>query len=184
MSGFALSPSSPAPDESLSRMMKAALRRDDAAAVKEMLQAIAGALGAHGCALWQVRPEFLDGDGNPDRLPPDARLFVVADSYPQSVVCAYHDLRMSSATGTAILEGRVNIPDVRVDDRVDKTNPFVPKSGILSLCSVRIALDERTPGAITVYRCRVGGFTEYEIKLLEGLAEHVPILYQTIQDRL
>jgi signal transduction histidine kinase len=171
----------------LSRIVSAALARSDLSVLRDMLLLVAREVNAHGCALWQVQPSGRfrrDNSGDPASLPLDSRIFVLADGAPEGLVCAYHDVPWTSATATAIREGRVNIPDISKDDRVNKTGDFLLRAGIQSMCSVRVMIDEQTPGALTVYRRELGEFSEVELSLLEFMAAHIPMLYRTVRDRV
>jgi len=173
-------------ERALSRLVSAALARSDLSVLRDMLLVVAEEVGAHGCALWQVQPpgRLEQNTGDPASLPTSTNIFVLADGVPGELICAYHGIPWRSATATAMREGRVLVPDISRDDRVYRTGDFLVHGEIQSMCSVRIHIDEKTLGALTVYRRELGNLGEASLSLLEFLAEHIPMLYRTVRDRV
>jgi len=175
---------SAAREAALSRLISAALDRTELSVLRDMLLVVAQSVRADGCALWQVQPSGRTPTGATATfsVPDDARIFVLAAGVPGDLVCAYHNVPMTSATGTAMRCGRVSVPDISRDPRVGMTGQYLLGAGIQSLGSVRILMDDGMPGAITVYRKSPGDMAESDFQMLEFLGSHIPALYRTVRD--
>lgn len=171
------------PQDALSRLVSIALSRPDLSVLSEMLLEVARQLDAHGCALWQMEPRLpgmrVREEKGDDKIIAIAAGFVDRLHYPE------HDLMSEVPSGVAMKTGLAqriaNFSGVPVPERA---TAWLSRTGVKSLCSVRVQLDENRAGALTVYRQRTGEWSEGEVRLLEYFAVHIPALYRTVRDRV
>ena len=166
-----MSPMPVADDISLSRVVGMALAARDLSGLEEMLKEIAKQCQGFGVTLWQA------GEHN--------RLFVLAHGFEdEKTICAYHALPLDTATGKCLELGECEVPDCEADPGVDKENDFYKQEHPGSLFSVRIRFQEKTPGAVTLYRREKGQFPEPVKNVFKLFAERVPDLYDAILNRV
>lgn len=161
-------------------LLSTALRQDHRTGISEMLKAIAQAVEATGCILWQETPlsRF-------DQEPPVGELFVLAEWFPGEDRCNIHNLPFQSATGQAILSQQpVLVSEIYTDPRVDRTDPFLTRMDIRTFCSLPLTFLDQTHGALNAYRNTSLPFTDTELSVLQELAHLLPSLYQTITDKV
>jgi signal transduction histidine kinase len=164
-------------DHVLGKLVTAALETSDLSALQTMLSVVAEALASDACAIWQVQPRM---PGSRRGWTAEPKIFAVA-AYPGSPY-PEHDLPLTVPSGRA-MDGRLSEADLWKSGNVEHREGYLKQAGLNSLCSVALRMDRNTPGSLTVYRKRVGEWTESEFRLLEFLAEHVPRLYTTVRER-
>ncbi|HYU30915.1 MAG TPA: GAF domain-containing protein [Thermoanaerobaculia bacterium] len=153
-------------------LVTVALSQERRSGLAEILRAVAEAVGAMGCILWQETPAA-------------NQLFVLADWWLGSVRSYRHNLSLeNSATGQAILHQTVVVVnDVNTDSRVDRHDGFVERAGIFCFCSIPLKIAGKR-GALALYRTVPQPFEEQDLSRLSELASLLPSLYQTIVDRM
>ncbi|MFO1431008.1 MAG: GAF domain-containing protein [Candidatus Competibacteraceae bacterium] len=161
------------------KLVNTALRQTERAGLSEMLGAIAQAVEAERCILWQVTPVSRLEDE-----PPSGQIFVLAEWCTNGNYYTAHNLPICSAIGEAIhKKSPINIENVDNDPRV-KFKEFLKKKGICCFSAVPITFLDGVQGALSVYRSINRPFTQTEIEELEKLAELLPNLYQIIVDKV
>src|SRR3989440_6911470 len=139
-----------------------------------MLRAIAEAVDAYGCVLWQVTPASkLDAD------PPQGTLFVLAQWVRDNRYVALYNLPLKSISGHAVLTQKsINVPDISKEP-LNVLSSFQKVTGIKAMCSVPITFVDGKKGTVNVYRNVAPPFTDDEVQTVEQLASLVPALHQT-----
>ncbi|HMV50705.1 MAG TPA: GAF domain-containing protein, partial [Blastocatellia bacterium] len=162
-----------------------ALEQRRLSGLSELLRLITKATNAYGCILWQVVPG-LDLQADPS----NGLLFVLDQWMPGTHPLLMHNLPVTeSIVGEAAHTGRtINVKDVPNDDRVFKTNSWVPNAGIQSMCATPIKLrgksSDNVIGVLSLYRNLPQPFEESELLQSEQLARLIPSLYSAIRDRV
>jgi signal transduction histidine kinase len=140
-----------------------------------MLRDIAESFRAFGCILWEVSPL-----SDLTAAEPAGYLFVLAQWFPNELICTIHDLPFHSATGTAVLGGEpVNISNAATDSRAYRY-PFLVENGIGSFCCVPLAFFDGKRGSLNLYRQEVDPFSEAELSQIAEAAAIIPSLYQAL----
>jgi len=154
-----------------------ASKQYDFKGIRAILQAIAEALEADACILWEVSP------GN--RPIEERYLFVLADFFSGlEPPPAWHYLSMRSHTGQAILHRQtVNVTDLAATPAPAEDQEFIRRCGIRVFCSTPIELRGRK-AAINLYRRRNEPFQQDELQQLELIAGLVPYWYDSLVNRV
>ncbi len=166
-------------DEKVINFASTALRQDKLSGLSEMLRAIAEAVDAWGCVLWQVAP-----GSKLDATPPRGTLFVVAQWLQDNSYVALYNLSLESVSGHAVLtEKTKNVPDI-FDEPLNVLTAFQQAAGIKTMCSVPVTFVDGIKGTVNVYRNVSRPFSDEKVRTVEQLASLVPALYETIRDKV
>ena len=165
-------------DAKLINFVSTALRQDKLSGLSEMLRAIAEAVDAYGCVLWQVAP-----GSNLEANPAQGSLFVSAQWLRDESYIALYNLSLESISGRALrTKTPINVPDILGEP--PNLTPFLETTRIRTMCSVPITFVDGIRGTVNLYRNVSQPFTEKEVRTLEELASLVPALHQTIRDKV
>ena len=144
--------------------------------MSDTLADIARMTASTGCILWECSDELSTGARD--------HLYVLAQWFPESF-CAVHDLPMQSVTGEAVSSGTPqNVPNIAVDSRVHRSDPFLREQGIRSFCSIPLAMPGARRGALNVYRQSLGGFTTQEVALFSMIGPLLGPMYAALSERV
>jgi signal transduction histidine kinase len=167
-------------DSKVINFVSTALQQNKLSGLSEMLRAIAEAVDAYACVLWQVAPNAkLDAD------PPQGTLFVLAQWVRDNRYVALYNLPLQpSVSGHAVLTQRPKNVDDISKEPLNFLSSFQTSAGIKSMCAVPIIFVDGKKGTVNVYRNRYEPFKGKEIETVERLASLVPALHQTIRDRV
>ena len=167
----------------LMNLVATALNQDELSGLSAMLKAIAMAMDAYGCVLWEVAP-----GADLAAQPPLGRLFVLAEWFREAPSLLMDDLPLQgSVPGEAVLRSQPqNIDNVQTDSRVFRSAAWLKESGVKVMCAtpIRFRDVEMSLGAVSLYRKEPRPFTEEEVQKLGQLATLVPALYQAIRDKV
>ncbi len=164
----------------ISELVQAALDQKSLSGISEILRRVAEAMNAFGCILWQVDPEI-----DLENAPPNARMFVIAEWFPDDQSAAIHDLLLfHSLSGDAVLNNKtINVPDISVNNRVYKAK-FLYRTGIKSFCTIPISYRDGVIGAFNLYRTSSSSFDEKEVEQAKYFAAVLPALYEVIRNEV
>ncbi len=163
--------------DSALEIVELALSQSRPSGLSEALRAMAQAVRADGCILWESKAQA--------RVDEAGTLFVLAQSFSQAHACAVHDLPLRSVTGDAIRSGKTQqVPDIDGDSRVQKTDDFFVRTSIASFFAVPVAISDDAPGALNFYYRRRSAFLAEDIREGERLARLVTPLYRATMDRM
>jgi signal transduction histidine kinase len=156
-----------------------ALSQDKFSGLSAMLRTIAEGINAYGCVLWQVTPgSKLNGNSQVGYL------FALAEWFQDDRTFVDY-LPITSVTGEAIAhQETISITDVYKETRIFHGDPFLQQMSIQTLCSVPITLLDGARGALNLYRKDPTPFTDPEVERVKEIANLIPILFQTISDKI
>jgi signal transduction histidine kinase len=156
-----------------------ALRENKLSGLSKMLEAIAEAVDAYGCVLWQVTP-----NSNLKTTPPQGTLFVLAEWLKENRPVALYNLPLKSVSGHAVLtQTSINVPDI-LKEPLNVLTPFQEATGIKTMCAVPITFMDGEKGTVNLYRNVPRPFSPDEIRVVEQLASLVPALYERLRDKV
>jgi signal transduction histidine kinase len=151
--------------------------RDPASAsVNCMLDFVRGSFGAYGCALWQTSPST-----NETLQWSDGELFVLAESFPEGVRFAMHDLPIRGSWTGEIVSGNKakEIRDVSADPVRSRNHLFVRGNNIGPMIAAPVQYGGTAKGALNVYRQKdQEPFDEEQLRKLQYMADIIPHLYE------
>ena len=171
----------------LARLLTIALSKPDLSVLCEMLLEVARQLGAHGCALWQIKPR-LPGMKSEVGIG-EEKILAIAAGFHNRVYYPEHDLPSDVPSGYAMNTGKIQaVADTDKSFMPDRARAWLVRTRVKSLCAVRVLLEEKAGekryGSLTVYRQESGEWAPRDIELLELFAKHIPALYRTVRDRV
>jgi signal transduction histidine kinase len=149
-----------------------------------ILEALADALHADGCVLWEVH----DTGANPPVERWRDRLLALGSWFRNGKIFAVHELRVDNCpTGWAIENNQATFSRSIVEDqRASLKSKAYEQFGLHSLVAApfRYPDDPETRGAITLYRSGANPpFTEADQNILAQITSAVPVLYQALRAR-
>lgn len=164
----------------MATLVTEALSQKSLSGISEILKQVANAMNAFGCILWQVDPDI-----SLENPPANARLYVIAEWFPNDQSAAIHDLLLfHSLSGEAVLNNKtINVKEIATDDRVYKAK-FLYRTGIESFCTIPISFREGVKGALNLYRTSDPPFNEDEVEKAENFAAVLPALYEVIRNEV
>lgn len=166
-------------DSKVINFVSTALRQDKLSGLHELLRAIAEAVDAFGCVLWQVTP-----GSDLNSTPAQGSMFVLDQWLSGNRFVAIYYLPLKSVSGHAVLTQRsVNVPDI-FKEPLNALTSFQQTTNIKTMCSVPITFVDGKKGTVNVYRNVSHPFTSEEVSTVEQLASLVPALHQCIRDKV